>query len=74
MRQDFAGLGFNTAAVAPQDAPHTYTDLLDPKWKGKLALAARPSSLTLYLTLRPNFDADYRQWRWLADEAFKRRP
>lgn len=49
MRQDFAGLGFNTKAVAPDAVPHVYSDLLDPKWKGKLALAARPSSLSLWV-------------------------
>jgi iron(III) transport system substrate-binding protein len=49
MRQDFAGLGFNTKAVAPDAAPHVYADLLEPKWKGRMALAARPSSLTLWV-------------------------
>jgi len=49
MRQDFAGLGFNTRAVAPDAAPHVYADLLEPKWKGKMALAARPSSLALWV-------------------------
>lgn len=49
MRQDFAGLGFNTKAVAPDAAPHVYADLLEPKWKGKMALAARPSSLALWI-------------------------
>lgn len=49
MRQDFAGLGFNTKAIAPEAAPQVYADLLDPKWKGKMALAARPSSLTLWV-------------------------
>jgi iron(III) transport system substrate-binding protein len=27
----------NTDMVAPADVPHTYEDLLDPKWKGKMA-------------------------------------
>src|ERR1043166_937283 len=49
MRQDFAGLGLNTRVVSERDAPRTYRDLLEPKWKGRLALAARPSSLTLWL-------------------------
>lgn len=29
--------GFNTNIVRKQDAPRTYEDLLDPRWKGKLA-------------------------------------
>jgi ABC-type Fe3+ transport system substrate-binding protein len=27
---------YNTNLVAAKDAPHTYQDLLDPKWKGKM--------------------------------------
>jgi iron(III) transport system substrate-binding protein len=29
-------IGYNTGLVAPADAPKSYADLLDPKWKGKL--------------------------------------
>ncbi|MBI4528722.1 MAG: extracellular solute-binding protein [Deltaproteobacteria bacterium] len=29
------GLGFNTKQVTRQDAPKSYRDLLDPKWKGR---------------------------------------
>ena len=29
--------GFNTTLVSKADAPKTYKDLLDPKWKGKMA-------------------------------------
>jgi len=29
--------GFNTTLVAKADAPKTYQDLLDPRWKGKMA-------------------------------------
>lgn len=29
--------GYNTRIVKPEDAPKTWTDLLDPKWKGKMA-------------------------------------
>jgi iron(III) transport system substrate-binding protein len=30
-------MGYNTNLVKPEDAPKGYRDLLDPKWKGKLA-------------------------------------
>jgi len=30
--------GYNSAAVAPEDAPKRWADLLDPKWKGKLGV------------------------------------
>jgi len=36
----FQTLGYNADLVAPRDAPKTYRDLLDPKWKGKLAWSA----------------------------------
>jgi iron(III) transport system substrate-binding protein len=31
-------MGYNTAMVAEKDRPKDWTDLLDPKWKGKFAL------------------------------------
>ena len=30
-------IGYNTELVKPEDAPKSYADLLDPKWKGKIA-------------------------------------
>jgi iron(III) transport system substrate-binding protein len=30
-------MGYNTRLVKPEDAPKTWTDLLDPKWRGKMA-------------------------------------
>ena len=32
------GIGYNTRMVAAKDAPKTWQDLLDPKWKGKLLM------------------------------------
>jgi iron(III) transport system substrate-binding protein len=32
-------IAYNTKAVAAADAPKTWTDLLDPKWRGKLVTA-----------------------------------
>jgi iron(III) transport system substrate-binding protein len=29
-------IGYNTNLVKPEDAPKSYADLLDPKWRGKL--------------------------------------
>ena len=31
-------IGYNTQLVAPKDAPTSYEDLLNPKWKGSIAL------------------------------------
>ena len=29
-------IGYNTNLVKPEDAPKSFADLLDPKWKGKI--------------------------------------
>jgi iron(III) transport system substrate-binding protein len=31
-------IGFNSKLINPKEAPRTYDDLLNPKWKGKMAL------------------------------------
>jgi iron(III) transport system substrate-binding protein len=36
-RLSYFGVGYNTKLVAPGAPPKTYDELLDPKWKGKLA-------------------------------------
>ena len=35
----YIALGYNTRNIDKADAPKTYQDLLDPKWKGKMAWA-----------------------------------
>ena len=42
-------IGYNTNQVARDDAPKSYADLLDPKWKGKL-VKAHPSYSGAILT------------------------
>ena len=38
-REIYIGLGFNTKLISPAEAPKTYEELLDPKWKGKMSIA-----------------------------------
>ncbi len=33
------GIVYNTRLVRPEEAPRSFTDLLDPKWKGKVVMA-----------------------------------
>jgi iron(III) transport system substrate-binding protein len=39
VRESYTGIGLNTKLVAPDKAPKTYQDLLDPQWKGRMALS-----------------------------------
>jgi iron(III) transport system substrate-binding protein len=39
-RLNIISAGYNTNLVRKQDAPKTYDDLLDPRWKGKLGIEA----------------------------------
>jgi iron(III) transport system substrate-binding protein len=36
--------GFNTDLVPPDSAPKSYQDLLDPRWKGKMAWSSSPGA------------------------------
>jgi iron(III) transport system substrate-binding protein len=38
-RATLSCIGYNTKLVKPGDAPKSYADLLDPKWKGKMVKA-----------------------------------
>jgi iron(III) transport system substrate-binding protein len=42
--ESYLSLGYNTNLVSEADAPKTLDDLLDPKWKGKMAM---PGTTTL---------------------------
>jgi len=39
VRESYTGIGLNTKLVAPDKAPKSYQDLLDPQWKGRMALS-----------------------------------
>ena len=50
-RMSYFSIAYNTRLVAPADAPKSYDDLLDPKWKGKMAWPALSSiGATLFVT------------------------
>ena len=42
--ESYVGLGYNTTLVSEADVPKTYDDILDPKWRGKMAV---PGTSTL---------------------------
>src|SRR5262249_7969306 len=37
--ETYNSLGFNTSLIPPAEAPKTMSDLLNPKWKGKMSIA-----------------------------------
>jgi iron(III) transport system substrate-binding protein len=39
VRESYTGIGFNTKLLPPEKAPRTYSDLLDPQWKGRMAIS-----------------------------------
>jgi len=39
-RFNFFVMGYNTNLVKPDEVPNSFEDLLDPKWKGKIAIEA----------------------------------
>jgi iron(III) transport system substrate-binding protein len=43
--ESYMNLGYNTKIIPEAQAPKTYEDLLDPKWKGKMAFSARGSTI-----------------------------
>jgi ABC-type Fe3+ transport system substrate-binding protein len=42
------GIMYNTKSVAAADVPKTYEDLLDPKWRGKIALVSPISNELMF--------------------------
>ena len=39
VRESYTGIGFNTALLPRDKAPRTYQALLDPQWKGRMAIS-----------------------------------
>jgi ABC-type Fe3+ transport system substrate-binding protein len=51
MRISYFSIAYNTKLVPPNEAPKTYDDLLDPRWRGKLAWRIGTASGTpLFIT------------------------
>ncbi len=44
VRESYLGIGYNTDKISAQEAPKSYQDLLDPKWKGKMAISGSLST------------------------------
>ena len=53
--QSGISLAYNTKLIKKEEAPKTYQDLLDAKWKGKMALAGSNTGITWVGGLLENF-------------------
>ena len=44
-RETYNSLGFNTNLIPPETAPRSLKDLIDPKWKGKMAITTTTTGI-----------------------------
>ena len=58
-RETYNSLGFNTQLIAPTEAPRSLKDLLDPKWKGKMAIAGTSTGVRWVGSLLDNLGREY---------------
>ena len=62
LMRSLMGVGINTAVIAPADVPKKWTDLVDPKYKGKigfLGIDAGGTGFALAFFQNQKFGADY---------------
>jgi len=57
-RSSGIGFGYNTKMITKDQAPKTYQDLLDPKWKGKLAIAGSDTGINWMSAIYRNIGID----------------
>ncbi|MGE5537411.1 MAG: ABC transporter substrate-binding protein [Gemmatimonas sp.] len=43
-RFSYQGIAYNTRLVRPEEAPQTYEDLADPKWRGRMVWSTSPET------------------------------
>jgi iron(III) transport system substrate-binding protein len=53
------GMAFNTKVTDPKDLPKTWQELTDPKWSGKVYLAADPGSIAYMGVLRRTYGQNF---------------
>lgn len=49
VREGYIGVGYNTDKISKEQSPKTYDDMLDPKWKGRMALSGSISTAANWL-------------------------
>ncbi|MDB5991168.1 MAG: hypothetical protein JWQ10_2571 [Herbaspirillum sp.] len=61
-------LAYNTNLIKKEDLPHSYKDLLDPKWKGKLGIEATDSSWLQIVASRYGGEDGIKMFRQLKEK------
>lgn len=52
-------LAYNTKQISRKDIPKTYQDLLDPKWKGRMAIAGSQSGVSWMSVMLVTYGEDF---------------
>lgn len=58
-RESGHSMGYNTKLIARENLPKTYRDLLDPKWKGKVAIAGSENGIMGIGTMLDTYGEDF---------------
>ena len=52
---ELVGFSYNTKLIPPNEVPHSFADLLNPRWKGKIATSPYQGTFMTYLGLPAAF-------------------
>ena len=58
-REGGIGLGYNTKQISRKEIPKTYQELLDPKWKGKMAIAGSQTGVSWMAAMLVTYGEDF---------------
>lgn len=58
-RETYNSLGFNTQLIPPATAPKNFKDLLDPRWKGKMAIAGTSTGVRWVGAMSDTFGREF---------------
>ena len=61
-------IAYNTNLVKPSEAPQSYMDLLNPKWKGKIAVDSSPDTWVFGMLNKWGFDKTYNYQKQLIQD------
>ena len=64
-RTSYLGACYNTNLVKPGEAPKSFSDYLDPKWKGKIAWSSTVAGAMLFITGVRNFMGEDKAFAYL---------